>query len=444
MREGRPDYLSRRSFLKGAGTLAATVPLGMGGAFRARPKARSGASTKIVFSMQKQEVIPYFENLVAKYAAANPGVAITLDTESNQTVDLVRNDPPDLSLNNYGIASGNYWRAGVLGSLAGTAAAANVSPKVQALTNSFGSIQGTLCAVPFSSAAAGVVYDRGIFAKYNAKIPKTWSQFVSLCEMFQSKGVTPIYGTYQDAWTVMQGMADYSMGGMIGTSSAPNPGGITSEAAWVAKLNEIGADLTPDNPYSFSKMLPPVFDRVFQIMKYANKDADSQHYANGNTAMAAGQAAMYFQGPWAITEIEVINPKASMGSFAFPATDDARDTKVWIDVDLGAFIPEQTEHRDEAMNLMSWLFEPAQMYAYNKVNWYFSPVRNPPSQHSPEVSDLSPSFLSGRVYLGGAWAFPTDVEWVNICQECVLNQSYEGPLRTLDNNWARVALRKGA
>ena len=129
MREGRPDYLSRRSFLKGAGTLAATVPLGMGGAFRARPKARSRASTKIVFSMQKQEVIPYFENLVAKYAAANPGVAITLDTESNQTVDLVRNDPPDLSLNNYGIASGNYWRAGVLGSLAGTAAAANVRPQ---------------------------------------------------------------------------------------------------------------------------------------------------------------------------------------------------------------------------------------------------------------------------------------------------------------------------
>ena len=46
-------------------------------------------------------------------------------------------------------------------------------------------------------------------------MPTTWDEFVQACETFKANGVTPIYGTFKDGWTVNQGAFDYAAGGLI-------------------------------------------------------------------------------------------------------------------------------------------------------------------------------------------------------------------------------------
>ncbi len=46
----------------------------------------------------------------------------------------------------------------------------------------------------------GVWYNKAVFAKYNLKIPTTWSQFISVCDTLKKNGVTPLAQTVQGRW----------------------------------------------------------------------------------------------------------------------------------------------------------------------------------------------------------------------------------------------------
>ena len=46
----------------------------------------------------------------------------------------------------------------------------------------------------------GVWYNKEVFAKYNLKVPTTWSQFLSVCDTLKKNGVTPLAQTVQGRW----------------------------------------------------------------------------------------------------------------------------------------------------------------------------------------------------------------------------------------------------
>ena len=58
-------------------------------------------------------------------------------------------------------------------------------------------------AVPYMSNAAGVLYNRDIFEEHGWSIPKTWDEFIQLCETMQDEGVQPLYFGYKDTWTCL-------------------------------------------------------------------------------------------------------------------------------------------------------------------------------------------------------------------------------------------------
>ncbi|HXW44565.1 MAG TPA: carbohydrate ABC transporter substrate-binding protein, partial [Streptosporangiaceae bacterium] len=84
--------------------------VGLGAAVLAGPGLAAGCSsaggaTTIVFEETKPEVVPYFNNLVAKFNAAHPGIQVIHDFTSSLIADFVRGTPPAIDCDNYNLTT---------------------------------------------------------------------------------------------------------------------------------------------------------------------------------------------------------------------------------------------------------------------------------------------------------------------------------------------------
>ena len=176
--------------------------------------------------------------------------------------------------------------------------------------------------IPFSVAAASVIYNKRIFADNDLEVPTTWDELLAVCETLKGADVTPIYGTFPEIWTVTQGIFDYVVGGRIDVRD------------FFDQLNAIGEDVGPDSEVSFQRTLAEPVQQMLELLPYFNEDASARSYGDGNTAMANGEAAMYLQGPWALVEIEKAGTDIELGSFPLPVTDDPADLRIRVNIDL--------------------------------------------------------------------------------------------------------------
>ena len=429
---GGGPLLNRRSMMKalGLGTAALAVPSLVAGC-----SSSSGGATKIVFEETKPEVIPYFDNLVAKFNASQSHVVVTHDSISSLIAEFVRGDPPAIDCDNYNLTTSIFVARGVLADLGGLPQAKTIDPNIQALVTQYASFQGETSVLPYSVAAEGVIYNVDLFDKVGvSSVPTTWTEFLTVAEKFKSAGITPIYQTYGDTWTTQQGLFDYTVGGMIDV------------AAFYQQLAREGTNLGPNSAVSFEKDFTPACQKMLSLAPYFNDNAIAKYYANGNTAFAAGQAGMYMQGPWAVGEILSINPKLKMGTFALPVTDDASQTKCRVNLDLAIWLPRsqpQAQH-DAAVQFLDYLMQPSVLNAYNQANLAFSPLKNAPPQTSPLVSGLNQYVSSGRFYQGPGTYVPLTIPVGNFIQEMMLTGNVSGFTSSMDAAFKRLAIRTSA
>ena len=386
----------------------------------------SGA-TSIRFEETKPEVIPYFDTVVAAFNKSQTKVRATHDSTSSLIAAFIRGNPPDLDCDNFNINSQVFVNRGVLSDLSDMAEAKAISPAVQALVTPYK--PGQINVLPYSVAAEGVVYNIELFEKYGVDVPTTWSALIAACETFKSKNVTPIYATYKDSWTIAQGLFDYVGGGSVDV------------AAFYKQLTAQGSDVGPDSEVSFEKTFGPAVQKMLQLTAYSQPDAASRAYADGNAAFAAGKGAMYLQGPWAIGEIATANPKLKVGCFPLPATDNAADTKCMVNLDLACWIPVSSPNKAAARTMLSYLMQPGVINAYNKTNLAFSPLTDAPTETDPRIAGLEPYVKAGKFYPFVSGYVPTDIPINNYLQEMVLTKNGTAALRSLDDDWRRLAKR---
>ncbi|MBC1994607.1 extracellular solute-binding protein [Listeria seeligeri] len=60
-------------------------------------------------------------------------------------------------------------------------------------------IDGKVYAAPFSVLYNGVIYNKKVFDKYNLEEPKTWDEFISVCDTLKKNKIEPI-GLKNDPW----------------------------------------------------------------------------------------------------------------------------------------------------------------------------------------------------------------------------------------------------
>ncbi|MFC5929220.1 extracellular solute-binding protein [Cryobacterium melibiosiphilum] len=389
------------------------------------------APETVRFHLSKPEAIPYFRALISEYNAGQDDVEVILDSSSNLQAGFLRGNPPDLGLLNYNMEMARFMERGALSDLSDMPEADRVLPEVQQLVEQYATYPGRTSVLPYSVMAASVIYNQEIFEQQGLDVPQTYDELIAVCDRLTAAGITPFYGTFKDPWTVAQGWFDYTVGGEIDV------------AAFYEQMNELGTEVGPDSPVSFQKTLAEPVDRMKVLIdNYANADAASKGYGDGNLAFAKGEAAMYLQGPWALGEIAKTSPDLKLGTFPLPMTDDPEDLEVRVNIDLAAWIPEASKHQEAAREFLSFLFQQDVMDAYNAAQLGYGTTTDAAPVTDPRIIGMSEYYAAADFYQGASKAIPQTIPVDNYLQGLALGSGVESTLKTLDADWARLAFRR--
>ncbi|MGN8048206.1 ABC transporter substrate-binding protein [Curtobacterium sp. 22159] len=421
--------MSRRGFLAGAAGGVALGTMALAGCAAPRSTAGAGGTTTIRFYEQKQEVIAYFDDLLRKFERKHAGISVVHDSSGAIAPQFVRGEPADVGCFNDNLELARYISRGVLRDLGDLPSAKRIRPSIDGLTNQYATYPGRTSVLPYSLAAAGVIYNKRIFADHGLPVPTTWDDFVEVCRTLQKAGTTPIYATDRDTWTLWQGLFDYSVGSLVDTGT------------FFRKMKALGTDVGPDAEVSFEKDFAVPMERAKTISSFFNPDHATRAYADGNLAFGQGKAAMYLQGPWALGQIALIDDKLEVGTFALPVTNDPGDRKARVNIDLGLWIPTTTEHLDEARELVEFLMQPEVIDAYNRDNLAYSTTKDAPPQRDERLAGLQQYVDDAAFYQGAGTFIPTSIPLGNYLQSAIRSGDFTSMLQRLDADWRRLAGR---
>ncbi|WP_200925347.1 MULTISPECIES: ABC transporter substrate-binding protein [unclassified Frigoribacterium] len=416
--------LSRRTLLGGIGAAGAALLLA-----GCAPSGSGRGRTEITFYATKPEAIPYFSDLVSRFNESQSAVRVIHDSTSGISAGFVRGNPPDVAAFTYNLEMARFMERGALSDLGDLPEAGTIRPEVQSLVDQYATYPGRTSVLPYSITAASVIYNQQIFADLGVEVPTTWDEFLAACDTFTAAGVTPIYSTFREPWTVAQGLFDYTTGGSLDV------------AAFYEKMNAEGTSVGQGGSVSFEKDFREPVERMVQLGRLSNDNRNSRGYGDGNLAMAQGEAAMLMQGPWALGEITKANPEAKVGTFPLPMTDDPADRKVRVNLDLALWVPEQSRKQDAAREFLTYLMQPEIQDAYNRDFLAFGTTRSAPAVTDERIVGMQSYYDDARFYQGASKAIPLTIPAENYVQGIVTGASVEGTLRTMDADWRRLALR---
>jgi raffinose/stachyose/melibiose transport system substrate-binding protein len=411
--------------------LSAAAGLVVGVAVALSGCAASGGSgpAEITFHMSKPEAIPFFRELTNQFNAEQDEVQVTLDTASNLSAGFLRGNPPDVGLLNYNMEMSRFMERGALSDLSDMPEAERIVPDVQELVDQYATYPGRTSVLPYSVAAASVIYNKQIFEDNGLEVPTTWDELIDVCDTLQAAGVTPIYSTFKDPWTVGQGLFDYTVGGSIDV------------ADFYEEMNALGTEVGPDSPVSFEKTLAEPMEKMVELAAYSNADAESRAYGDGNVAFGAGEGAMYMQGPWALGEIAKTAPDLELGTFPLPVTDDPEDNKVRVNLDLALWIPEASTQKEAAREFVSYLMQKDVMDDFNAQFLAFGTTTDSAPATDERILGMQEYYDEAKFYQGPSRAIPLTIPTDNYIQAMVTGADINQTLETLDEDWARLALR---
>ncbi|RRD49011.1 carbohydrate ABC transporter substrate-binding protein [Arachnia propionica] len=411
--------LTRRTLLASVAGIAATGSL----------VGCAGGKKTVLFHQSKPEAVPYFRDLAVRFTESQGDHRILHDISTNLSASFVRNNPPDLGLLNYNLEMARFMERGALSDLSDLPAAGRIRESIVELSQSYPQYPGRTSVIPYSAMAASVIYNKRIFEDNGIEVPRTWDAFIDICERLKGAGITPIYATFLDTWTIMQGWLDYPVGGMVDV------------AEFYRAMNQLGPDVRPDSEVSFSSVMLEPVRKMIELTKYCNEDAQSRTYGDGNTAFANDQAAMILQGPWAFGEFEKANKDQDLGTFPFPATNDPADLKVRVNIDLSLWVPDASDAKEGARQFLEFLMQPDIQHPYNAQFLGFGTTKDAPAVTDPRIIGMSEYYEKGQFYMGASQFIPRNIPSYNYFQAIALGADPEPVLAQLDRDWARLAFR---
>lgn len=161
-------------------------------------------------------------------------------------------------------------------------------------------VDGKLYEVPNTMDSISCYYNKEIFKELNLEIPKTWEEFIQICEATKAAGYEPLTVGARDG---------YAVGWLFGN----------------ILQSTVGTENARKLCYSESKWTDPeavkaiaLFDELVK-KEYISSVSSTRGEADALYAFLNGQAAMYFIGSWSISSIYDSNMQDKISTFALPS-----------------------------------------------------------------------------------------------------------------------------
>ena len=184
-------------------------------------------------------------------------------------------------------------------------------------------VNGKVYGIPIDMGLILVFYNKDIFARYNLQVPRTYAEFIRICETLRSNNVNPLSLGFRDRW--MAG-ADFMMD-------------------WYQVLNK-NRDMFVEIDAGRRKFADyPEFRRAMERARQRLALATANPFGTNNDhsiqAFARGDAAMLPNGTWSISTVRELGPQGNFGLFCLPADNEA-DSVARLFVDDAFMISSRT------------------------------------------------------------------------------------------------------
>lgn len=269
--------------------------------------------------------------------AANPQYTyeINVIADANQYRQLIKTkiaagDPADIM---FGAARdySDMIEAGNIADITNAPYISNYDPAVLEGSTFDGKIYG----IPVDMGLIMVFYNKDIFAENNLSIPKTYDEFLQICQTLIDKDVNPIALGFKDAWVAG---CDFMIEWYMMLDKDPN------------MFRDVMAGTKQFADY-------PMFKRGMERSRERFAMATGNPFGTGNDdsiqMFASGRAAMLPNGTWSISTVRDLNPDGNFGLFMMPADNEA-DTKARLFTDDCFMISADTKSMDGCNELFNF------------------------------------------------------------------------------------------
>ncbi|WP_371543213.1 ABC transporter substrate-binding protein [Streptomyces sp. NBC_00554] len=331
---------SRRRFLAGLGAAGTTALLSGCVTDTSSSKSSSKGAVTLQSNLSAPQAKAAMEDLVAAFAKKGSARA-SLNTVAAETYRtqlptyLTSGNPPDVYTWYPGSVADAYAKKDLLLDLDEVWSS---SPDLKGYSKALNSLctasSGKKVFVPATYYWWGMFYRKSNFAKWGVSEPKSWNDFLDLCDKLKSKGVAPI-----------------GLGAGGGT-------------AWVASAWFDYLDIRINGAQYHRELLAgkhrfddpevrKVFDRWQEVLPYFDPDGAAVAFQDATTSLLNGRSGMMLIG----TFFADAAPKDALDDidfFRFPIIDAKVPLAEEAPTD-GYFASARTGRRDQVVDLMSYL-----------------------------------------------------------------------------------------
>ncbi|MEJ1088415.1 extracellular solute-binding protein [Microbacterium sp. Mu-80] len=391
----------------------------------------AGEVTTLDFFQFKGEALGDFNDIIADFEAENPDIKVVqnqvADSETLIRTLLVKNSTPDVITLNGNGSFGRLAEAGVFYDFSDEPVLETINPGVQEILAQLGNAPGEVNSLGYVNNANGIIYNRQIFAEQDLDVPETWDELIALCDTLVERGITPFATSLAENWTAMP-----SWNGI---------GAYYSQDDFFDAMRAEGENVGPDSAVSFEKDFPDAMAQQAQLFEYSQDGYRGASYDDSTSLFAQGGAAMMLQGIWALSPVKAANPDIDAAIFPYPVPADPDDRMLVSGVDVTVTMARDTPHREEALRFIEYLFQPDVIESFAASQTMVPSVIGASLSDDPALQSIAPYFDAGRITGFIDHQVPPAIPLTGIVQQFLYDGDATGALRTLDNEWRKVAAR---
>lgn len=396
--------------------------LALGCMVTALPLQGCGASSdkiEIEIVQYKPEAANYFKTVEDEFNATHDTIHLTISSPNDAMTILktrfIREDYPDIIGIGGDINYSYFVDAEILADIADYDGLRDINQGYLDIAESLELVptEGTYI-LPYVANAAGILYNRDMFAEHGWQIPETWSELMHLCEEIKAEGILPFYFGFKDTWTCL--------------------------APWNAMAVELSpADATKQvnrGETTFTQEYRQLSEKYLALLPYGPSDPFAYGYNDACTAFARGESAMYPIGSYATPQILSVNPDLNIDSFVMPASDEREGRTLNSGIDLGFCVMAECENKEAAYEVLDFL------YTYENIQKYIDDQNAVPCKKGDfrlaSMLDGMLTFIEeGNMTDYQDHYYPSEMSVDALLQTFLLEKDVDAFLKTFDTNWQR-------
>lgn len=413
-----------------APTVAPAAPAGEEGAAPAAPA--EGVTTLDFWMVSDATVEPYFRSIVAEFNAAHPDVEIVFAPYANEAyktalqVAIASDDPPDIFFNWAGEDAGRLVREGHVADMTALAESAGWREHVSPAGLDAFTFDGKLYAAPYSLEAKYWYYNLDLFEREGLSVPSTFDELLALCTTLQERGITPAAFGNQERWEGVHYLSLFNQR-VVGEDQ------IAADYSLTPPADELFTD--PNYAEAFQRLLD---------MQDAGCFGEAVNSTTPDAAVAqffTEQTAMYYQGSWAMGNLNANEFAGKYGMFLMPPMTDAAGNQSYMLMGpIGLQVAEKTPNKEAAFAFVDF-FLSQENQARLVAELQRLPVRDDAT--TEETDPLIIQVTQDLATAEGA-AHWLDVVLENSVSEAYLNSIQEVLAGTMTPEQAQEAVRQAA